>query len=105
MSEEQLGLLIARLQQDSEIRNRLASAGDLDAAVAIAREAGFDVTGADWLSYQSGHSLELSDGELEGVTGGKDSWNCITPSAASCSVVGNAICVDSNTLPGAFPGC
>ena len=105
MSEDQLRLLIAKLQHDPEIRNRLASAADLDAAVVVAREAGFDVTSGDWLTYRAGNSLDLSDEELEGVTGGKDSWNCITPSAASCSVVGNAICVDSNTLPGAFPGC
>jgi predicted ribosomally synthesized peptide with nif11-like leader len=42
----------------------------LDAAVALAKGAGFDVSKADWLKYQAKQTLELSDEELEGVTGG-----------------------------------
>lgn len=70
MSEEQLNLLIARLQQDPEIRNMLVSAVDLGAAVAIAREEGFDVTPVDWLKYQEKYTLELSNDQLENVAGG-----------------------------------
>ena len=38
--------------------------------MAIAKEAGFDLSKADWLRYQANQTLELSDEELEGVTGG-----------------------------------
>jgi predicted ribosomally synthesized peptide with nif11-like leader len=44
--------------------------------VALAKEAGFEVSKADWLKYQAKHTLELSDEELEGVAGGgvKPGW-------------------------------
>jgi len=38
--------------------------------VALANEAGFDVSKADWLRHQAKQTLELSDEELEGVAGG-----------------------------------
>lgn len=44
---------------------------------ALAKDAGFDVSKADWLRHQAKQTLELSDEELEGVSGGKDaptSW-------------------------------
>lgn len=34
--------------------------------MAIAQEAGFDVSKEDWLKYQSNQTLELSDEELQG---------------------------------------
>jgi len=56
------------------------SGADLDAAVAMAKEAGFDVSKADWLKYQAKQTLELSDEELEGVAGGYKrtitDWDC-----------------------------
>ena len=70
MSEEQLSALIANLKDDVELREKLKGAGDLDAAVELAKEAGFDVSKADWLKYQAKQTLELSDEELEGVAGG-----------------------------------
>ena len=36
----------------------------------LAKEAGFDVSKADWLKYQAKQTIELSDEELEGVAGG-----------------------------------
>ena len=71
MSEEQLSALLAKLKDDAGLQEKLKGAGDLDAAVAIAKEAGFDVSKADWLKYQVKQSHELSDEELEGVAGGK----------------------------------
>ena len=71
MSEEQLSALLAKLKEDAGLQERLKSAIDLDAAVALAKEAGFDVSKADWLKYQAQQTLELSDEELEGVAGGK----------------------------------
>jgi len=71
MSEEQLSALLAKLKDDAELQEKLKSAGDLDGAVALAKEAGFDVSKADWLKYQTKETLELSDAELEGVAGGE----------------------------------
>jgi predicted ribosomally synthesized peptide with nif11-like leader len=70
MSEEQLTALLAKLKEDAGLREKLKGAADLDAAVAIAKEAGFDVRKADWLRYQAKQTLELNDEELEGVSGG-----------------------------------
>ena len=77
MSEEQLSALLAKLKEDAGLQEKLKGAADLDAAVAMAQEAGFDVSKADWLRYQAGlgifqaqQTLELSDEELEGVAGG-----------------------------------
>ncbi len=70
MSEEQLAALFAKLKDDAGLQEKLKGAPDLDAAVAIAKEAGFDVSKADWLRYQAKQTLELNDEELEGVAGG-----------------------------------
>ena len=47
MSEEQLSALLARLKEDGELLEKLKGAADLDATVALANEAGFDVSEAD----------------------------------------------------------
>jgi predicted ribosomally synthesized peptide with nif11-like leader len=70
MSEEQLAALLAKLKDDAVLQEKLKGAPDLDAAVAMAKEAGFDVSKTDWLKYQANQTLELSDEELEGVAGG-----------------------------------
>ncbi len=71
MSAEQLSALLAKLKDDSGLQEKLTGAADLDSAVVIANEAGFDVTKADWLKYQAKQALELSDEALEGIAGGK----------------------------------
>ncbi len=71
MSEEQLAALLARIKEDSGLQEKLKSAVDLDAAVAIAKEAGFDLSNADWAKYQAQKTMELSNEELEGVSGGR----------------------------------
>jgi predicted ribosomally synthesized peptide with nif11-like leader len=42
----------------------------LDAALALVKEAGFDVSKAEWLRYQASQTSEVSDAELESVAGG-----------------------------------
>ena len=86
MSEEQLTALLAKLKDDSVLREKLKGAADIDAAGAIAKEAGFDVSKADWLRHQAKQTLELTDEELEGVTGGGDSmYDCgWTDSPGAC---------------------
>ena len=71
MSEEQLAALLAKIKDDAGLQEKLKGAADLDAAIALAKEAGFDVSKADWLKYQAKQTIELSDEELEGVAGGK----------------------------------
>ena len=71
MSEEQLSALLARLKSDTVLQEKLKGATDLDAAVVMAKEAGFDVSKADWWRYQARQTLDLSDEMLEGVAGGK----------------------------------
>ena len=70
MSEEQLSALLAKIKEDAGLQEKLKGAADLDTAVAFAKEAGFDVSKADWLRYQAKQTLELSDEELEGAAGG-----------------------------------
>ena len=70
MSEEQLTALLAKIKEDAGLQEKLKGAADLDAAIALVKEAGFDVSKADWLKYQAKQTIELSDEELEGVSGG-----------------------------------
>lgn len=76
MSSEQLSNLLARIKEDTGLLEKLRGAADLDAATAIAKQAGFDVSKADWLNYQAKQTLELSDDELEGVAGGAGKPGC-----------------------------
>ena len=70
MSEEQLAALLAKIKEDAGLQEKLKGAADLDAAVALAKEAGFDISKTDWLKYQSEQPFELSEEELEGMSGG-----------------------------------
>lgn len=80
MSEEQLSALLAKLQEDAGLREKLQGAGDLDDFVALAKDAGFEVSKADWLKHQAQQPLALSDEQLEEVAGGVCS--CTDPAAA-----------------------
>jgi predicted ribosomally synthesized peptide with nif11-like leader len=76
MSEEQLSALLAKLKEDEGLREKLKGAADLDAAVAMAKEAGFDVSKADWLNHQAKQTSELTDEELDRVAGGSSGDYC-----------------------------
>jgi predicted ribosomally synthesized peptide with nif11-like leader len=87
MSEEQLAALLAKLKDDAGLQEKLKGAADLDALLAVAKDAGFDISKADWLRYQANQTLELSDEELEGtlelsdeelegVAGGQQLFGC-----------------------------
>ncbi len=85
MSEEQLSALLTKLKDDAVLQEKLKGAVDLDAALAIANEAGFDVSKADWLRYHANQTLELSDEELEVVAGGnKDDTGGCSFTACGC---------------------
>ncbi len=79
MSEEQLAALLAKLKDDAGLQEKLKGAADLDAELAIAKDAGFDVSKAAWLRYQANQTLELSDEELEGIAGGTSPFPFGTP--------------------------
>ena len=70
MSEQHLAALLAKLKDDEGLQEKLKGASDLDAVLVIAKDAGFDISKADWLRYQAKQTIELSDEELEGVAGG-----------------------------------
>ena len=80
MSEEQLTALLAKIKEDAGLQEKLKGAADLDAAMAIAKEAGFDLSNADWIKFQEQQTMELSDEELKGVSGGskKDSYQVMS---------------------------
>ena len=95
MSAEQLAAFWEAVEGDASLQETLKGAADLDAAVAVAKEAGFDVSKADLLEYQAQQTLELSDVELGAVVGGVGSfvpllpWGDMDPSskAAVCAMM------------------
>ena len=68
MSEEQLKSFLEKVKGDTSLQEKLKGAADADAALAIAKEAGFAISAEDIQSMQS--STDLSDEELESVAGG-----------------------------------
>jgi predicted ribosomally synthesized peptide with nif11-like leader len=70
MSAEQLSAFLETVKEDAVLQQKLKAAADLDAAVAMAKEAGFEVSPADWLKAQANQIMEMSDEELAGVAGG-----------------------------------
>ena len=69
MSEEQLKGFIEKVKADTSLQEKLKAAALPEAAVEIAKEAGFAITAEDLESMQSA-KVELSDEELDGAAGG-----------------------------------
>ena len=68
MSEEQLKAFLKKVKVDSSLQEKLKAAADSDAVALIANEAGFSISADDLKNAQSDLS-ELSEKELEGVSG------------------------------------
>ena len=66
MSQEQLKEFLEAVKADAGVQEQLKAAGDADAVVAIAKEAGFKISAEDLKNTK----VELSEEELEGVAGG-----------------------------------
>ena len=66
MSEEQLKAFLEKVKGDTGLQEKLKGAADADAALAIAKEAGFSISVEDLKNAQS----EISDEELERSGGG-----------------------------------
>ena len=80
MSEEQLKAFLEKVKSDIELQEKLKAAASPEAAIEIAKAAGFAITVEDIQSMQSS-TVELSDEELEGAAGGGTradgrSWCC-----------------------------
>ncbi|WP_114993687.1 Nif11-like leader peptide family natural product precursor [Synechococcus sp. UW179A] len=71
MSEEQLKAFLEKVKGDTSLQEKLKAAASPEAAMDIAKEAGFSITAED---IQSMQSESVNDEELEGVAGGKG--NC-----------------------------
>ena len=69
MSEEQLKAFLEKVKADTELQEKLKAAASPEAAMEIAKAAGFAITAEDIQSMQSA-TVELSDEELEGAAGG-----------------------------------
>ena len=70
MSEEQLKAFLEKVKSDTELQEKLKAAASPEAALQIAKEAGFSITAKDIQSMQSA-TVEVSDEELEGASGGR----------------------------------
>ena len=73
MSEEQLKTFLEKVKSDAELQEKLKAAASPEAAIDIAKEAGFAITAED---IQSMQSVEVSDVELEGTAGGYWETGC-----------------------------
>ena len=75
MSEEQLNAFLEKVKADTSLQEKLKAAASPEAAVEIAKEAGFAITAEDLESMQSA-KVELSDKELDGAAGGNPWREC-----------------------------
>ena len=69
MSEEQLKAFIEKVQGDTSLQEKLKTAADSDAVLAISKEAGFNLS-IDDLKKAQEDQTELSVKELESTVGG-----------------------------------
>ena len=69
MSEEQLNAFLEKAKTDASLQEKLNAATSPEAAIEIAKAAGFSITADDIQSMKS-TTVELSDEELEGAAGG-----------------------------------
>ena len=72
MPKEQLKAFLEKVKADTSLQEKLKAAADSDAVVAIAKEAGSSLAAEDLKNAQS----ELSEEELEGISGGGNNYWC-----------------------------
>ncbi len=70
MSQENLNAFIDKVQSDSGLLEQMKNVSEADGAIAIARSAGFEITAGDLIRRQAKIASELSDDELDKVSGG-----------------------------------
>ena len=72
MSEEQLKAFLEKVKADTSLQEKLKAAASPEAAIEIAKAAGFSITSDD-IQSMSSEPVELSDDELDKISGG----NCM----------------------------
>ena len=75
MSEEQLKAFLEKVKGDTSLQEKLKAASTPEAAIEIAKAAGFAITAEDIQLRQSA-TEQLSDEELEGAAGGSWGISC-----------------------------
>ena len=78
------------LDTHPDVAAKVASCATYDEVAAIAKQNGFDVTGAQLTRYAAQATSELSDEALEAVAGGSWSGNSSTDVAIGSAVAGGA---------------
>ena len=85
MSEEQINAFLETVKADTSLQEKLKAAASPEAAIEIAKEAGFLITAEDMQSA----TIELSDEELEEAAGGRQCANrsmCYTHDGATLGI-------------------
>ena len=88
---ENLMKFLSRASKDRELAEKINKETDINAIIAIAKEMGVELTAADFENDTS----EISDDELDAVTGGKakkDPVNCV------CAIGGGGSGDDDDTV-------
>ena len=70
MSEDQLKAFLEKVQGDTSLQEKLKAAASPEAAIEIAKDAGFSISAEDIQLMQLA-TVEVSDDELEGAAGGR----------------------------------
>ena len=74
MSKEQLEAFLEKIKTDTSLQEQLKLAADVNAVIAIAKDAGYTISADDLKSTQSG----ISEEELENVAGGAGTICCVS---------------------------
>jgi predicted ribosomally synthesized peptide with nif11-like leader len=70
MSSEQLSAFMEVVATNEGLQEKLKCVADFDGLAELARGAGFDVTKADCIKLQDQQIIELTDNDLDGLSGG-----------------------------------
>ncbi|MCP9815002.1 Nif11-like leader peptide family RiPP precursor [Synechococcus lacustris] len=76
MSDAIIQALAAKLKDDPGLQKKINGAVELDDYLMIAKEAGFEISKAEFMRYKAKLALELSDEDLENVAGGGSGQGC-----------------------------
>ena len=85
MSEEQLKAFLEKVKSDTELQEKLKAAASPEAAIEIAKEAGFLITTEELQSFAQSTTVELSEKDLENVAGGAGAEVIVMISLAACT--------------------
>ena len=105
MSKEQLKAFLEKVKADTSLQEKLKAAASPEAAIEIAKEAGFAITAEDIQStpiQSESATAELTDDELEAATGGgklSGSWagRCCSTRDSWCRETVDGHCQSRNT--------